>query len=122
MRALCIRHPYAELRKAGDEDGGELDLSWRSRATGIVGERFYLLRQQRRRRLLQGVVARSGDAERRRWVCDPAAVDDPTANGLRLFPEELPTGVIVGSAVIEKVVEVASGQLSVGSLRIRLYR
>ena len=39
------------------------------------------------------------------------------ANGLRLFPEELPTGVIVGSAIIEKVVEVASGQLSVGSLR-----
>lgn len=25
------------------------------------------------------------------------------ANGLRLFPHELPTGVIVGSAVIEKV-------------------
>ena len=25
------------------------------------------------------------------------------ANGLRLFPHELPTGVIVGSAIIEKV-------------------
>jgi|GEM_PF-4195825 len=44
MRALSIRQPYAELRIAGDQDGGPLGLSWRFRPVGtkIVGERFHL--------------------------------------------------------------------------------
>ncbi|MDB5327488.1 MAG: hypothetical protein JWM57_3057 [Phycisphaerales bacterium] len=32
------------------------------------------------------------------------------ANGLRLFPHELPTGVIVGSAVIENVSRLESSE------------
>ena len=32
-----------------------------------------------------------------------AALDDRLANAIKLFPRELPTGVIMGSAVIEKV-------------------
>jgi hypothetical protein len=39
------------------------------------------------------------------------------ANALRMFPHELPTGVIVGSARIEKCVRVGSGQLPVASGR-----
>ena len=35
-------------------------------------------------------------------------VQEELANALRLFPEKLPTGVIVGSAVIEKVTQPAA--------------
>jgi len=113
MLALSIRQPYAELRNAGDEDGGQLDLSWRSRPTRIVGERFYLYASKgggdwRKAARLQ---TKQGKA----WSLDLAMPNDGVgsvtlppwmtelANGLRLFPEDLRTGVIVGSAVIEKV-------------------
>ena len=102
MRALSIRQPYAELILRGVKT-----VEYRSRATRIVGERFYLY-----------AAGRKWDgAERARvWSRDLAAAGrgEPggppwmaeLANALRLFPHDLPTGVIVGTAVIERCEEV----------------
>jgi len=42
MRALSIRQPYAELRKAGDQDGGPLELNRRAMPTKIIGQQFHI--------------------------------------------------------------------------------
>jgi len=83
-------------------------VEYRSRATRIVGERFYLYASK-------GAGDWRKAAGRKAWSLDLAMPNDGVgsvtlppwmvelANGLRLFPEELATGVIVGSAIIEKV-------------------
>ena len=80
MRALSIRQPYAELILRGIKTlrlrSGQA-LEYRSRATRIVGERFHLYAAGKRR------------PGRPRPAASP-----------RLFADDLPTGVIVGSAVI----------------------
>ncbi len=96
MRALSIRQPYAELILRGMKT-----VEYRSRRTNIIGERFYIYASRQR-------AVRS----RRRegiWSQDLAVATAPLepwmielAEGLRLWePGELPTGLIVGSAVIE---------------------
>lgn len=105
MRALSIRQPYAELILRGIKT-----VEYRSRATRIVGERFWIYASQK--------WATAAGAERgqdARWgrrhvvsadnieLAAPPPWMVELANGLRLFPERLPTGVIVGSAVIERV-------------------
>ena len=104
MRALSIRQPYAELILRGIKR-----IEYRSMPTHIVGERFYIYAAGKK---WDGhsspVTGRSSG--KKAWSGDLATGDDAPpwivelANGLRMFPHELPTGVIVGSAVIEKVV------------------
>lgn len=104
MRALSIRQPWAELILRGIKT-----IEYRSRPTTIVGERFW-------------IYASKGPAKPKSpmkvWSTDlavPGQADTPLpwmvelANALRLFPEQLPTGVIVGSAVIDKVTRPAAG-------------
>jgi hypothetical protein len=99
MRALSIRQPWAELILRGIKT-----IEYRSRATSIVGERFWIYASK-------GPAVKAKPAAKI-WSADlavPGDVDTPLpwmvelANALRLFPEKLPTGVIVGSAVIERV-------------------
>ena len=96
MRALSIRQPYAELILRGIKR-----IEYRSKPTKIVGERFWIYASKNK---LPVTVAQA-----RVWSNDLSTELPPPwiaelANHLELFDEELPTGVIVGSAVIEKVV------------------
>lgn len=103
MLALSIRQPYAELILRGIKT-----IEYRSRPTRIVGQRFYLYAAGKwpARRTATAAAA----AKAKAWSVDLAEAGEGVppwmaelANGLRLFPHELPTGVIVGSAVIENV-------------------
>jgi hypothetical protein len=94
MRALSIRQPFAELILRGIKR-----IEYRSRPTRIIGERFYIYASK-------GSAFR-GQGSVKTWSSDLSVVNVPPwmidlANALRLFPHELPTGVIVGSAVIER--------------------
>lgn len=95
MRALSIRQPFAELILTGRKT-----VEYRSRPTRIVGERFYLYAS--RTWAADGAGARA-------WSTDLAMASPlpwmaELAEGLKLFREgALPTGVIVGSAVIDRV-------------------
>lgn len=99
MRALSIRQPFAELILRGMKT-----IEYRSRATHIIGERFWIY-------AARGDAAKAtGRTNRGIWSRDLAVPGEPLppwmlelAEGLRLWkPGELPTGVIVGSAVIER--------------------
>ena len=94
MRALSIRQPYAELILRGIKTA-EL----RSRSTTIIGQRFY-------------IYAAKAKAKRPIWSEDlRVAVPPPPLWMIELAKQVgmiepdalLPTGVIVGSAVIERV-------------------
>jgi hypothetical protein len=101
MRALSIRQPYVELILRGIKT-----VEYRSRPTRIIGERFYLYAAKK--------WAENGG---KAWSTDlamPGAVG--TALGLPRWMIELaeqirmvepgallPTGVIVGTAVIDRV-------------------
>ena len=73
MRALSIRQPYAEMILRGEKK-----IEYRSRATKIIGERFYIYAS-------------------RQW----AAVNGETLRGVE--PGDLATGVIVGTAIISHI-------------------
>ena len=104
MRALSIRQPYAELILRGIKT-----VEYRSRPTRVIGERFFIYaarsggwknpgRQKGQREQSQGagIVADNivvPDEPPPEWMIE-------LANALRLFPRELPTGVIVGSTMI----------------------
>ena len=88
MLALSVRQPFAEMILRGVKT-----IEYRSRATTRIGERFWLYASKK--------PAESAEGEGKSpppWMIE-------LANGLRLFPEVggLPTGVIVGSAVIDRV-------------------
>ena len=98
MRALSIRQPYAELILRGVKT-----VEYRSRPTRIVGERFHVYAAGQ----WPGPRRRAGGEA---WSSDLAGAAEGVppwmaelAAGLRLFPGDLPTGVVVGSAVIERV-------------------
>src|SRR5262245_14188821 len=108
MRALSIRQPYAELILRGIKT-----VELRSISTNIIGERFY-------------IYASKTPASRPIWSEDLQVGRPPgwmieLAQQIKMIEPGalLPTGVIVGSAVIEKVTEVASGQLPVASYKPR---
>ncbi len=109
MRALSIRQPFAELILRGMKT-----VEYRSRRTNIIGERFYIYASRQR-----AVGSRQGEGI---WSQDLAVATEPLepwmielAEGLRLWePGELPTGVIVGSAVIRRCEEVGGGESEVG--------
>ncbi|MFT3786734.1 MAG: ASCH domain-containing protein [Tepidisphaeraceae bacterium] len=110
MRVLSIRQPYAELILRGVKT-----IEYRSRPTKIVGERFLIYASK------AGVKARSQAGGKGIWSSDvepPASTKAlpwmlELATALRLFTEELPTGMIVGSAVIDRV---EAGDESTGGL------
>jgi len=110
MLALSIRQPYAELILRGIKTA-EL----RSRSTTIIGERFYIYASKGRGAsgkggpglaLVQQVWSRdlsTGGPPVPQWMIELAEqvkLIEPGAQG------GLPTGVIVGSAVIEKCEEI----------------
>jgi len=101
MRALSIRQPYAELILRGIKR-----IEYRSRPTRIVGERFWIYAAGKwpvaggrlplkPKQVWSDNLTTTGDAPPP-WMLE-------LANALRLFPDDLPTGVIVGSAVIERI-------------------
>ncbi|MFT3785032.1 MAG: ASCH domain-containing protein [Tepidisphaeraceae bacterium] len=103
MRALSIRQPYVELILRGIKT-----VEYRTRPTRIVGERFYLYASK-------GVVRPAG---RQVWSRDLATPDEHCPNWMielaeqiRMIPPGtlLPTGVIVGTAVIDRVVDGKDG-------------
>jgi len=98
MRALSIRQPWVELILRGVKT-----VEFRSRPTRIVGERFYIYAAGK---------WGAGPAKARRpagvWSSDlavPAAAPPAWMMALadKLILGDLPTGVIVGTAVIERV-------------------
>jgi hypothetical protein len=97
MLALSIRQPYAELILRGIKT-----VEYRTRPTRIIGERFYIYASK-------GQVLR-GKGQVKAWS-DDLQVGQPSAWMIELAKQvgmieadaELPTGVIVGSAVIDKV-------------------
>ena len=104
MRALSIRQPYAEMILRGIKT-----VEYRSRPTRIVGERFHIYASKRPApasgaggvwsRDLAMTGAKPGDAPPP-WMLELAEL---------LILKKLPTGVIVGSAVIERVTPGADG-------------
>jgi predicted transcriptional regulator len=104
MRALSIRQPYAELILRGIKT-----VEYRSRPTRIIGERFYIYASKAAGKAVWSRdLAMPGHALPR-WMLELAEHVRMVEPGTLL-----PTGVIVGSAVIEKV-EVVSCQLPVVS-------
>jgi hypothetical protein len=99
MRALSIRQPFAELILRGIKT-----IEYRSRPTRIIGERFHIYASKGRGMRAEGRIGIKADN-----IVVPTQPPPPwmieLANALKLFPHELPTGVIVGSAVIEKVTQ-----------------
>ena len=98
MRALSIRQPWAELILRGVKT-----VEYRSRPTRIIGERFWIYASQ------QYAVGSKQGGGKGVWSRDlsPPGEGPPEwmmelARAL-VLREKLPTGLIVGSAVIEAV-------------------
>src|SRR5438128_15824 len=109
MRALSIRQPYAELILRGIKTA-EL----RSRSTTIVGERFWIY-ASRSAGLSSGRVwsydlSNTGGTPVPQWMIELAEQVKMIEPGTLL-----PTGVIVGSAVIEKVVRIENRESRIES-------
>lgn len=93
MRALSIRQPYAELILRGIKT-----IEYRSRPTKIINERFYIYAAGKK---WSGNGAKIWSRDLSiptkgppQWMLELAKL---------LILEDLPTGVIVGTAMIEKV-------------------
>ena len=93
MRALSIRQPYAELILRGIKT-----VEYRSRPTRIIGERFYIYASKG-----AGKTAWSRDLAMPGEALPAWMIELAEQVGMIEPGELLPTGVIVGSAVIEKV-------------------
>src|SRR3954466_4406047 len=98
MRALSIRQPYAELILRGIKT-----VEYRSRSTRIIGQRFHIYAPLKKAAL-----------DLRIWSRDLAMPSDALPRWMIELAEQvgmieagalLPTGVIVGSAVIERVIQ-----------------
>ena len=104
MRALSIRQPFAELILRGIKTA-EL----RSRSTTIVGERFYIYASKGRGAHLLSPGKGQVWSDDLRVVTPPAWMIELAEQVKMIEPGALlPTGVIVGSAVIERVSQVDS--------------
>ena len=104
VRALSIRQPFAELILRGIKT-----IEYRSRPTRIIGERFWIYASKSKD---EGGRMKDEEVARTIWSND-LAVPGPKAGkppawlmelAQELVLDKLPRGVIVGSAVIEKVV------------------
>lgn len=101
MLALSIRQPHAELILRGIKT-----IEYRSRATRIVGERFHLYASKAK----AAPPVTIAEAKPHAWSEDLQVGHPPTwmielAEQVGMIEPDalLPTGVIVGSAVIESV-------------------
>lgn len=109
-RALSIRQPYAELILRGIKT-----VEYRSRPTRIVGERFLIYASKTPARPTRGAgiatlaMLRGDNVEAVRNEVGPPPWMLELALGLMIPEAERPTGVIVGSAVIEAVERGAHG-------------
>ena len=98
MLALSIRQPYAELILRGIKT-----VEYRSRPTRIIGERFWIYAAGKWPRKTGKPI----------WSTDVSTTGGPEGGpppwmmelAQALIFKDLPTGVIVGSAVIEHVTE-----------------
>ena len=117
MRALSIRQPYAELILRGIKP-----IEFRSRPTTIIGERFYIYaaKQWAAGKLLLAGCRPAEVRDQKSEVRQPDSLTSDlrplTSDNLSagtppdwmlelakmLILKDLPTGVIVGSAVIER--------------------
>ncbi len=93
MLALSIRQPYAELILRGMKR-----VEYRSRPTQRIGERFYIYATQKWATPKKGFSDNLEIPESMPWMVE-------LANAMKIFPVDLPTGMIVGTAVIEKVTQ-----------------
>lgn len=104
MLALSIRQPFVELILNGIKK-----IEYRSKPTKIIGQKFWIYASktpmrlntthQTSRFITQSSQLKSDNltpADVPPWIAE-------LASALRLFQHELPTGLIVGSATIEKV-------------------
>jgi len=101
MRALSIRQPFAELILRGIKTA-EL----RSKPTSIIGERFYIYASKKPSAFSFLLSAKPWSTDLR--IATPPAWLMELAEQVKLIEPEmlagaLPSGVIVGSAVIERV-------------------
>ena len=138
MRALSIRQPYAELilrGTCGRHTCGEQikPIEFRSRPTKIIGERFYIYASQAwasGKLFLEGCrvpsvvsgelsVVKKG-CESNPWSdgdlakCRPAGPEPWMLELAKmLILKDLPTGVIVGTAVIAKCEKIEDGGLRI---------
>ncbi len=95
MRALSIRQPWAELILRGVKT-----VEYRSRPTRIVGERFYIYASKAKGTFSPPIWSRdlaTPGGLPPRWMLELAEQVGMIEPGTLL-----PTGVIVGSAVIER--------------------
>ena len=102
MRALSIRQPFAELILRGITT-----VEFRSRATRIVGERFYIYASKGKGAVGSGQWSSDNGI----WSHDLSAQHPPQAMmelWEMLRAGELPSGVIVGSAVISHCTPLAT--------------
>ena len=98
MRTLSIRQPFAEMILRGMKT-----VEYRTRPTRIIGERFWIYASKGKSQNPQ-----ASSQTLNLWSGDLVVPDEPLApwmielaEGLRMWkPGELPSGVIVGSAVI----------------------
>jgi hypothetical protein len=116
MRALSIRQPYAELILRGIKT-----VEYRSRPTRIIGERFFIYASKRKLRVVSGQWSvKTADniavprEELPEWMIELAEQVGMIEPGALL-----PTGVIVGSGVIEKVSQVDSRSTGSGQAMYR---
>jgi hypothetical protein len=112
MRALSIRQPYAELILRGIKP-----IEFRTRPTRIIGQRFHIYASKQwaaGKLFLEGCrvndECRNSNDETKIWgdnVEVPGGGPAPWMVELArmLILKDLPTGVIVGSAVIERVTQ-----------------
>jgi hypothetical protein len=104
MRALSIRQPYAELILRGIKT-----VELRSRSTRIVGERFYIYASKKWAVGSRQWAGKAWSDDLRVAAPPPPAWMIELAEQVRMIERGalalLPTGVIVGSAVIERVVQ-----------------
>ena len=117
MLALSIRQPWAELILRGIKT-----VEYRSRPTRIIGQRFHIYAAgtwppgaASGRRMEEATRVWSNDLAMPAFTARGVAASDAPPAWMvemlaQLLQRDLPTGVIVGSAVIEKVTPPAAAQ------------
>jgi hypothetical protein len=106
MLALSIRQPWAELIIRGVKT-----VEYRSRPTRVLGRRFWIYAAKGRGQRANGSDRRLTTADLRPLTSDNLAAEQPPAWMIELAEQVrmiepgtvLPTGVIVGTAVIDRV-------------------
>jgi hypothetical protein len=94
MRALSIRQPYAELILRGVKT-----IEYRSRPTRLIGQRFYIYAAKK----WAGVQVKRSEVRGQKSDSDNQAASLTSDLCLRGLTSGLPTGVIVGTAIISHV-------------------